>query len=86
MQLIVDLSRLLKLIFRSAVFLKLLWVGVMWCGLSRSMRGLWKLMCLAVFLKPPQVGEVRILRVAIWDCAAKLGTLNSKIPSLSDVA
>ena len=75
MPLIVDLSGWLKLTFRSAVFLKLLWVGVAWCGWSRSVRGLQKLMHLAVLLKPPGEGEVETIRVSIWDCAAELGTL-----------
>ena len=41
--------------------------------------------CLAVFLEPPLAGEVGTVRVSMWECAARLGTLNSKIPSLSYV-
>ena len=43
-------------------------------------------MHLVVFLKPTGAGEEGTLRVYIWDCAAGLGTLNSKNPNLSDVA
>ena len=41
--------------------------------------------CLAVF-KPAGAGDVGTLRESTWECAKMFGTLNSKIPSLSDVA
>ena len=41
---------------------------------------------LAVCFKLPGEGEVGTLRVFMWGCVARFGTLNSKIPSLSDVA
>ena len=44
------------------------------------------MMHLVVFLEPPGVGEVATLRVSMWECATRFGGLNSKIPSLSDVA
>ena len=44
------------------------------------------MMHLAVFLKPPGVGEVGTVRVSIWEWAIRLGTLNSQIPSLSDMS
>ena len=56
------------------------------CGWSRSIKGSQKVMHLAVFLKPPGVGEVGTLRVSILECATRLGTLNSKTPGLSKVA
>ena len=82
----VDLSGSLKLTLRVAVFLKPPLGGMAQCGWSRLMSGLWQVMHLAVFLKPPGVGEVGTLRVSMWECTTKLGTLNSKIPSLSNVA
>ena len=77
-----------KLTLRAAVFLLPLrpWVGGVMPGLSKSISGLWKVTCFAVFLKPPGVGEEGTLRISIWDCTARFGTLTSKIPSLSDVA
>ena len=33
-----------------------------------------------------RIGEVWILRSSTWDMAARFGTLNSNIPSLSEVA
>ena len=58
----------------------------MQCGWSRSIRGLEKVIHLAVFLEPPWGGELGTVRMSMWECAARLGTLNSRIPSLSDVA
>ena len=58
----------------------------MQCGWSRLMRGLQKVMHLAIFLRPPRGGEEGTVRVSMWECAARLGTLNSRIPSLSNVA
>ena len=55
-------------------------------GWSRSSRGSQKMMHWVVFLEPPGVGEVGTLRVSIWECATRFGILNSKVPSLSDVA
>ena len=49
--------------------------------LGKVYKGVTKVMYLAVFLKPPRVGDVGTLRESTWECAARLGTLNSKIPS-----
>ena len=54
-------------------------------GWSRQTRGSLNVMLLAVFLLPLGVGDERTLRSSMWEVAARLGTLNSKIPSLSDV-
>ena len=43
-------------------------------------------MLLAVFLKPIEVGEVGMVRASMCEWAARFGTLNSRIPSHSDVA
>ena len=43
-------------------------------------------MHLAVFLKPPGLVEVGTLRESMCDCATRIGTLNSRIPSHSEVA
>ena len=43
------------------------------------------MMLLVVFLLPLGVGDEGIWRSSIWDVAARLGTLDSKISSLSDV-
>ena len=42
--------------------------------------------CFVVFLLMQGVGDDGTLRLLIWEDAARLGTLNSKIPSLSEVA
>ena len=86
MSLIVIFTGSLKDTFR-VVFLKLPWpLGrEALCDWSRSSKELQKVMHLVVYLKLPGVGEVVTLRVSMWECATKLGTLNSKIPSLSNV-
>ena len=73
------------------VFLKPLWRevpqrGEVQCDRSRSIRGSWKVTYLAVLLKPLWLGEVGMVRASMRDCAARLGTLNSMIPSHSDGA
>ena len=55
-------------------------------GWARAMRGLQKVTCLPVFLKPPGAGDVGTLRQSTWECVTSFGTFNSKIPSLSNVA
>ena len=60
------LTRSLKVTFW-AVFLRLLWEGVVQCSLLRLIRGSLKVMHLAVFLKLPEVGEVETVRVSIWE-------------------
>ena len=57
--------------------------GEMQCG--KVTGGSKKVMHLEVFLKPPGLG-VGMVKVSISDCAARLGTLNSRIPKHSDVA
>ena len=81
---IVDFTQSLKATLR-VVFLKPPLEGLVQCGWSRSIKGLQKVKYLAVFLKPPWAGEVGAVRVSMWECAARLGTLHFKIPSLSDV-
>ena len=78
---IVDVDSL-KLTLREVDFLKLLRLRClgMLCSWSRYIRGSNKVTHLVVFLKPPGAGEEGTLRVSIWDCVARLGTLNSKIP------
>ena len=49
------------------------------------MSGSQKVMCLAVFLELPGVGEVGTVRASMCDHAARLGTLNSYISRCSDV-
>ena len=39
--------------------------------------GSWKVMYFAVFLKPPEVGEVRMVKVSMCEWDARFGTLNS---------
>ena len=80
-QLIVSFTGLLKDTFR-VVLLKppWLWEREVLLGWSRSSRGSQKVTHLAVFLKPPGVGEVGTLRVSLWECAARFGTLNSQDP------
>ena len=55
----------------------------MQCG--KVIRGSQKLTCLVVFLKPPGLGKLGMIMELIWDGAARLGTLNSRIPKCSDV-
>ena len=43
-------------------------------------------MHLAVFLKLSGLGKLGMVMGSIWDCAARLGTLNSMIPKCSNVA
>ena len=57
--------------------------GGLLCG--RGFRGSLNVTCLVVFLKPPGGGGVGTLRESTWDYATMFGTLNSKIPSLSNV-
>ena len=59
--------------------------GEVQCGWSKSINGSWKVIHLAVFLKPPGVGEVGMVRVSMCELAVRFGTLNSKIPRCSDV-
>ena len=54
------------------------------CG--RVIWGSQKVMQLVVFLKLPQLGELEMVMASMWDCAARLGTLNSRIPKCSDIA
>ena len=70
-----------------AVFLKLLRgkccrEGVH-CG--KVIRGPQKVAHLAVFLRPPVLGELEMVTASMWDCAVRLRTLNSRIPKKSDV-
>ena len=53
-----------------------------------SISGSWNVTHIVVFLKPPGPGEEGTLRSSIWEwnCATRLGNLNSKITSLSEVA
>ena len=53
--------------------------GVVPCGWSRSIRGSQKVTHLAVFLKPPGLGDVGVVMACMCNCAAMLGTLNSRI-------
>ena len=55
-------------------------------GWSRQTRGSLNVMLLVVFLLLLWVGDEGTLRSSIWEVAGRLGTLNPKIPSLSDVA
>ena len=78
-----------KLTLREAVFLMPLWPLGFWellCIWAVSTRGLQNVTLLLVFLMLLGVGEVGILRGSTWNVAARFGTLNSKIPSLSEVA
>ena len=59
--------------------------GEVQCGRYRFIRGSQKVTHLVVFLKPLGSGEVGMVRASMCDCAARLGTLNSKIPRCSDV-
>ena len=54
------------------------------CG--KVIRGPWKVMHLAVFLKPPGLGELGTVTASMWNCAARLGPLNSRITKHSNVA
>ena len=60
------------------------WGGNALHGWARSMRWSQKVTHLAVFLKLPWAGDVGTLRESTWECATRLGTLNSKIHSLSN--
>ena len=86
---LIIVARSWKLTLRElvAVFLKLLrpWGWDALCGWAKSMRGLQKVTCLAVFLKLPGGEDVQTLNKSTWDCATRFGTLNSKIHSLSDI-
>ena len=44
-----------------------------------------KVTCFAAFLMPHWVGDVGTLRLSIWEDMARLETLNSNNPSLSEV-
>ena len=54
-------------------------------GWAMSSSGLQKVMHLAVFLNLLRVEKVGTVRVSTWERATRFGTLNSSIPSLSDV-
>ena len=59
--------------------------GEVQCGWFKLIRGSWKTTHLAVFLKPPGVGEVGMVRALMCEWATRFSTLNSKIPKCSDV-
>ena len=42
-------------------------------------------MLLVVFLKQPGLGLAGTVRVSMWNCAVRSGTLNSRIPRHFDV-
>ena len=78
-----------KLTLREALFLMLLQLVGLWvllCSLVVSTSGLQKITCLAVLRMLLGVEEVGMLRSSTWEVAARLGTLNAMIPSLSKVA
>ena len=60
--------------------------GVLLHGWAGSTRGPWKVTCFAVFLKLHGVGDKGKHRSSMCDVYGRFGTLNSKIPSLLDVA
>ena len=64
----------------------LVWDGALQCNGVKSMSGSWKVTAFAVFLMPLGSGEVGTSMLSTSDVAAKLGTLNAMIPSLSEVA
>ena len=57
--------------------------GVLLHGFVGSTRGSKKVTCFAVFLELQGVGNAGTLRLSMWEVATRLGTLNSRIPSLS---
>ena len=63
----------------------LVWDGALQCNGAMSTSGSQKVTALVVFLMPLQLGEVGTSRLSTWEVAAKLGTLNTMIPSLSKV-
>ena len=76
-----------KLTLRGAVFLMPLWLVGLWellCDWVVSTSGSWKVTLLLVFLMLHGVEEVGMVRSSTLDVAARLETLNSKIPSLSE--
>ena len=60
--------------------------GALQCGEASSTMGSQKLTVLVVFLMPVGFREVGMFKLSIWEVAARLGTLNVTIPSLSNVA